>query len=343
MATSDTPRQSDTVTWSDHPARTGHWDRLGFEVELLAPSGASRHTLAEEFAEQCGGSIRTVFHHDAEPSLVEGRPVFHHLTRGFEVDEANGAMRCRLVDDVTINTDLDIHKMPEPGWFRILSDEPRLLRLAQQICDPTASAESMLGPMAAAFGSAVEALDGNRFRLDDRGGDTIAMIAPQGGERERVCEIVTPPLTGSFEDALEALLGPARDLGFTIPAEAAVHIHLDAEPFRTAPALARLIELFSERDALWSTLGTNQACRRLSPLPPELVDGVRQPGFTDRSWPEVLMWLRTIPLTKYCDLNLVNLRKGARTKDTVEIRILPGADNPGQILAGLEELKRALP
>ena len=43
------------------------------------------------------------------------------------------------------------------------------------------------------------------------------MAAPQGGERERPCEIITPPLTADHAVALEDLLGPARELGFTIP------------------------------------------------------------------------------------------------------------------------------
>jgi hypothetical protein len=39
--------------------------------------------------------------------------------------------------------------------------------------------------------------------------------------------LVAPPLTADHGAALEEPLGPARALGFTVPIEAAVHLHLD--------------------------------------------------------------------------------------------------------------------
>ena len=93
--------------------------RTGFEVELLAPRGASRRTLAEALAERCGGRIRPVWHEDSEPALVArlgGR--FLHLTQGFEVLIGSGEQLCTLVDDVTIVSDLNPSAPAAPGWHR---------------------------------------------------------------------------------------------------------------------------------------------------------------------------------------------------------------------------------
>ncbi len=317
------------------------WDRLGFEVELLAPVGSSRRTLAEALAETCSGSVRTIFHHDTEPSLVKGRPVFHHLTTGFDVIDDSGSLRCRLVDDVTIQTDLDQAAAPSPGWFRILIDDYRVLRLKEQLADPEVDPTEWLKPLADVFGVAVEPLGGSKFRVNDRTGATIAISAPQGGQRERVTEVITPPLSADHEHHLAQLLEPARELGFTVPAEAAVHVHLDAEPFRSSAALAGLVHLFSaDRDELWAALGTNEQCRRLGALPDVLVAGTQQPGFVDQSWEQTEAWLKTLPLSKYSDCNLLNLRDRPALVDTVELRTLPGTIDPTVIMECVSELHR---
>ncbi len=289
--------------------------------------------------------MQTFFHHDTEPSLVDGRAVFHHLTKGFVVLDDAGEARCRLVDDVTIRNDLESTAPPAgPEWYRVLSDEPRLLRLIDRLADPLAPADAVLDPVAEAFGTEVERRPDGRYRLDDRGGATVAMVTPQGGERERACELITPPIDRDHRTRLEALLAPARRLGFVVPDEAAVHIHLDAAPFRSAAGVAALVEMFAtDRDDLWRTIGTNPRCRRLAPLPAELVEAVGSPGFSARPWPEVLELLRSLPLTKYSDCNLVNLRDATIGKDTVEMRILPGAADADSILDGVAELRRRLP
>lgn len=55
-----------------------------------------------------------------------------------------------------------------------------------------------------------------------------AIATPLPGERERPCEIITPPLQNNYRDYLETILNAARDLDFTIPQEGAIHIHFDA-------------------------------------------------------------------------------------------------------------------
>jgi hypothetical protein len=175
------------------------------------------------------------------------------------------------------------------------------------------------------------------YRLDDSGAATIALAAPQGGERERPCEIVTPPLTGDHHEQLVVLLVVARDLGFTVPVEAAVHLHVDGAPFREAHALANLVRLFAHwREPLRTVLRTNPACRRLAPLPSSLV------AAADGGAP--IEQLRKAAdegeLTKFFDVNLTQVLTDTPFRDTVEIRILPGAIDAGPIVdrAALVEL-----
>lgn len=310
--------------------------RTGFEIELMAPAGLSRRTLAEDLAARCGGRIRPVWHHDSEPSLVPGLGRFLHLTQGFEVRTPDGDPLCTLVDDVTLLAGLDPRAAAAPGWFRILSDDSRLLHLLAAHGDPGATPRTVLDATARLWGSTVQR-HGDVYRLDDPAGATIALATPAGGERERPCEVVTPPLTGDHRAALERLLAPARELGFTVPREAAVHLHLDGAPFRPPHALANVVRLFAHwRDVLRVVLQTNPACRRLAPLPPPLVaaaDGT--PGYED-----LRSAARDGGLSKFFDVNLTQLLTDTPLRDTIEIRILPGTLDADDIVhrAALVEL-----
>jgi hypothetical protein len=311
--------------------------RTGFEIELMAPAGLSRRTLAVELAGRCGGRIHPVWHSDSEPSLVPGLGRFLHLTQGFEVRRADGSLLCTLVDDITLLAGLDPRAAPPPGWWRVLSDDPRLLRLLARHSDPGGTLGAALDATAQLWGSVVQRI-GDIYRLDDPGGVTIALAAPQGGERERPCEIITPPLPGDHRAALEELLGPARELGFTVPVEAAVHLHVDGGPFRPAHALGNLVRLFAHwREPLRTLLGTNPACRRLAPLPEVLVAAADGGASAE----ELRKAADEGRLTKYFDVNLTQvIAEEPPVRDTVEIRILPGGIDAGPILdrAGLVEL-----
>ncbi len=310
--------------------------RIGFEIELMAPTGLSRRTLALDLAARCGGRIRPVWHHDSEPSLVPGLGRFLHLTRGFEVLRPDGTPLCTLVDDVTLLDGLDPRAPAPPGSYRILSDDPRLLSLLARHSDPGGSLATALDDAARLWGAKVER-HGDIHRLNDPSGATIALAAPHGGERDRPCEIVTPPITGDHAARLEELLAPARELGFTVPSEAAVHLHVDAAPFRAADTLANLVRLFAHwREPLRAVLGTNPACRRLAPLPEPLVVAVAgRPSFD-----ALRAAARAGELTKFFDVNLTQLFTDTPIRDTVEIRILPGALTAGDLVprAALVEL-----
>ncbi|SDT49211.1 amidoligase family protein [Actinoplanes derwentensis] len=310
--------------------------RIGFEIELMAPAGASRRTLADDLAGRCGGSVRPVWHHDSEPSLVPGLERFLHLTQGFEVRRADGALLCTLVDDVTLLDGLDRSAAANPGWFRILTDDARLLRLLAAQCDPAGPLDEVLEPAGRLWGTTASR-HGPILRLDDSSGTTIALASPAGGERERPCEIVTPPLAAGHHEALAELLGPARDLGFTVPREAAVHLHVDGGPFREPAALANVVRLFAHyREPLRALLATNPACRRLAPLPEPLVTAVA--GKPDTA--ELRRAAAEGALSKFFDVNLTQVLTDTPIRDTVEIRILPGAVDPAEIVqrAALIEL-----
>ena len=310
--------------------------RTGLEIELMAPAGLSRHSLALDLADRCGGRVQRVWHRDSEPSMVPGLGRFLHLTQGFEVLRADGTLLCTLVDDVTLLDGLDLRAPAPPGWFRILSDDPRLLSLLARHSDPAGDLSSALAATAALWGAPVHRF-GDIHRLNDPTGATIALAAPQGGERERPCEIVTPPLSAGHAAALEELLAPARELGFTVPTEAAVHLHLDGAPFRAPRALANVILLFAHwREPLRALLRTNPACRRLAPLPPPLVAAAGG----DPSYADLQKAAADGALTKWFDVNLTQLLKPDPPRDTIEIRILPGMIETDDIMtrAALVEL-----
>ncbi|MCC2336402.1 amidoligase family protein, partial [Cellulomonas wangsupingiae] len=214
---------------------------------------------------------------------------------------------------------------PPRGWYRLLSDDARLLRLVERLVDATAPLPTVLDPVADLFGVRADVFPA-AARVNDPTGATIAVALPLPPGRERPCEVVTPPLTQDHARVLERLLAPARELGFTVPQEAAVHLHVDAAPYRRPTAFANLVRLFTHwREPLWAALGTNPACRRLAPLPDALVALVAEPWPQgDDAWSGLAEAARATGLTKYADVNLVQLVATRPVRDTVEVRILPG-------------------
>ncbi|WP_129782811.1 amidoligase family protein [Promicromonospora panici] len=315
--------------------------RIGFEIELLAPAGSDRQVLADALAAGRTGRVRRSFHTDSEPSAVPGVGVFRHLSPAFDVVDTDGAPVARLVDDITLVADLagTTTRSGHRGWYRVLCDEPRLLRMIERLVNPDAPLSDVLAPVADLFGTHVEVMRG-AARVNDATGATIAVVMPLPAGRERPCEVITPPIAGDHGRVLDELLRPARDLRFTVPAEAAVHLHLDGAPFRRPAAFANLVRLFGYwREPLWDALGTNPACRRLAPLPAELLRLVER---DDQTWGELCAAAREIGLTKYADVNLTQLVAPRPVRDTVEVRILPGALDASDIVQGAALVERLL-
>lgn len=307
--------------------------RCGIEIELLAPRSRSRRDLAERLAGE-HGSVRPLWHAQSEPSLLDGTPSFDNLTQGFEVHGPNGLL-AKLVDDLTITADLDRQCPSRPGWFRVLSDDRRLLHLAERLVAPEGSMEAAMAPLAAVFGTELQH-EGGMIKVVDRIGSPVALATGLPGERERPCEIVTPPYDGGVEEALEALLAPARSLGFSVPREAAVHVHFEDGPLRNARVLADLFELwlrFGER--IKAHVRTNPACVRLGPWASPVLDVVRAEDFRTLPWEAARARLQAVAPTKYVDLNIRNLVFPQLGLPTIEVRVLPGAITAAPIVRGI--------
>jgi hypothetical protein len=306
---------------------------IGVELELLAPRGSSRRTLAEHYARVANGSVRPFFHPQSELSLVPNTPVFENLTLGFEALDASGAVIARCVDDLTLMEDLVRETPPQPGWFRVISDDRRLLELVARVGRADSGPLEAVAAVADLFGTTPDVFPDGIVRVTDRNRSPIAIASLLPGERERPCEIVTPPLASDHEARLSALLEPARALGFTLPVESATHIHFDGAALcnpRAFRNLVRLIETYGP--ALKHLVGTNPRCRRLGGWPDALHDVVESPDFVDQSWSDAKSQLEECELTKYCDVNLKNIVHDIPNKHTIEFRILPGLIDPAPVL-----------
>lgn len=298
--------------------------RIGIEIELLAPLGKTRLDLAEAIGRYYQGSVQRYFHPQSEPSKVPGTPIFHSLTLGFEALDGQNQRIAQCVDDLTLQADLNRKAKPKPDWYRIVSDDERLLRLIEQQTDPALPLAGVMNPIAELFGTSTEAGEGGMVRVNDRSGASVAIAAPLPGERERPCELITSPLDSNHGQRIEELLTLARELQFQAPLEGATHIHFDAKAMQSANAIANFINLYSSyRDILKQLVGTNPHCIRLGPWPKELLDTVNTEDFHALSWPEAQEQLKALKLTKYCDVNLVNCIYDVADKNTIEVRILP--------------------
>lgn len=298
--------------------------KIGLEIELMAPPGKSRKDLAEAIACHLGGNVRRFFHPQGEPSKVPNTPVFENLTLGFLVEDQQGNTLAQCVDDLTLQDDLRQEHPPRPGWYRIVSDDARLLRLGMRHMDAMAPLETVMNPLATLFGSTPQLGQGGMYRVGDELGSPIAMGAPLPGERERPCELVSAPISENHLENIEALLAPARQLGFTIPAEGAIHIHFDAAPLCSAATFANLVRflgIYSE--AIRERFATNSNCRRLGRWPMEIFDIISSEEFINLSWDEARERLSAIKLIKYCDFNLFNMVEALAEKHTFEVRIFP--------------------
>lgn len=303
--------------------------KIGVELELVAPPGSSRLELARALvAHAGGGEVRAVFHPQSEPSKVPGQPIFHSLTLGFEALDAGGQLIARCVDDLTLQADLDRQRAARADWCRVVSDDERLLRILARklapgdVIEPGARLEAVSREL---FGAApiVEAQAG-MVRLVDSQRAPIAIIARLPGERERPCEVVTPPYEGGLGAHLGALLSVARELGFTLAAEGATHLHFDAGRLCSAAAVSNLVSMLeTHRETLRALLGHNPRWQRTGRWSRALVEAAGAAGFRELDWASAREALAATRPTKYCDFNLKNLVHAREDMHTVEIRTLP--------------------
>lgn len=298
------------------------------EVELLAPEAASRHTLALEIANRLGASVRPFFHLDSEPSRVKGKPVFYHLTQAFEVVDQSGKMLLQCVDDITLQADLDKSIKPKQGWYRMLSDDVRLLRLLCRHTDPSSPIDTSLQGIAELFGVNVDAAKGGVYRVADESGASIAMAAPLPGERERPCELVTAPLNSETFSELCLYLETAEALGFQIPFEGATHYHFDGAFFSQPNRFLSTVRFLHQyRLVLRRMMGTNLNCRRIGDWPHDFLTLIKRDDLLALTWAECQQRVAQTGVTKYCDFNIRHLVFTSPQKNTLEIRMLPATLN----------------
>lgn len=298
--------------------------RVGLEIELMAPRGSSRQALAEAIASAQGGSVSRIFYPQSEHSQIVGTPVLENLTLGFEVRDAEHRAIAWCVDDLTLQADCDRARPPQPGWYRIVGDDIRFMQIIGRLTDANLPLAEVLQPVAKTLGLELQQGPQGMVKLADDLGPPIAIATPLPGERERPCELITAPLTTAELPQLESYLGAARRLNFYAPVEGATHLHFDAAPLCSAPAIRNLVNLlWAYGPTLKWLVGSNPHCQRLGLWPSELLTLVRESGWSDLPWNRAREQLKTIPLTKYCDFNLKNIVYAPRHKHTFEVRILP--------------------
>lgn len=308
--------------------------KIGFEIELMAPRGCSRRDLADQLANNVGGHVERCLYPQSEPSAVEGMAAFDNLILGFDVITQNGDRLARCVDDLTLQADLDRTQSGETGWYRLLSDDRRLLSLMQRHCLASDSLDKVLEPIATIFGTQVEALPNGVFRVRDASGLSIALGSGLPGERDRPCELITEPLDNDHFAKLDSLLEAARQLNFGIAKESAIHLHFDAEPLRNARALSRLAQIVRmHRMSFRKLVDTNENNTRLGTWHKSIMTGLKQSKFIHLDWPQVQEEASNWKLSKYVDFNIMNLLTDVVDKDTVEVRILPGLIDTDAIIS----------
>lgn len=307
--------------------------KTGFEVELMAPKKSSRKDLAETLAKKHGGAVEKFFHSQSEPSKVANHPTFENLTHGFKLLDPSGKWVASFVDDLTLQQDCNKQIASLAGWYRVIADDGRILRLVMLHCDANAPAAEILKPLADLFGTELQSHDAGMFRVVDDRGISVAICAPLPGERERPCEIITAPIESNHKAELSGLLLQAKALGFSIPKEGATHIHFDADPLCSAQVITNLVRLFGHfGPELKQMVGVNPNCVRLGPWPKELSELTGNASFRAMSWPDAQKALEKLRLTKYCDFNLLNIATRNLKKHTFEVRILPSTLDADLIL-----------
>jgi hypothetical protein len=307
--------------------------KAGFEVELLAPRGTTREDLARRIAARCGGSVERIFYPQSEPSKVPGTPTFENLTIGFRAVNADKAPVAAFVDDVTLRRGLDKSAPPRNGWYRIVSDDARLLQLVMYHCDPTAVLDTVLEPVARLFKTELGRHPSGMVKVVDQRNVSVALAAYASGERERACEIITAPMEEQHLQRLTLLLDEAKAAGFEVPWEGATHIHFDNARLKSANAIANIARLFLRHGQyLKQHVGTNPNCVRLGAWPRAFVKLATSPEFPVLEWDMAVEKLRECKLSKYCDFNLVNVIGENPKKQTFEVRILPASLEAARII-----------
>lgn len=300
--------------------------KCGYELELLAPAGETRYTIATYLAKHYSCQVTPFFHRESDlwPKSLHSKP-FYCLTRGFRL-EKDGSWQFKVVNDMTIGKQIDLEKSIEEDWYHLLSDDIRLIDLMHSHCDPNAKTPVILLPIAKLFRTTIQ-----------KNNDIFQVIGPRSslicashrffGDRNRICELVTAPIHNNHKETLQKVLALMIQKGCTIPEEAAFHIHFDAIDFYTPPLLLRLIRYFHVwSNILKALIPPNPNCTRIGAYAATVIDYAFDKKNQSLSWSQTTDSLKKLGAQKYCDFNFVNVLNVAKDnpqKRTIEIRTIP--------------------
>lgn len=300
-------------------------NRVGLEVELLAPPGKTRFDLARALAKLAGGALRLSFKYHGQGTLPDGRPDCQ-LSPAAKV-LVRGKWFASIVDDPTILDDL----APDAEAMRIArTDDVRLAAWVERNCEAASGVEGREWAALRKTFAATEDEEG----FVDPWGLPLVRWHHVSAERARVCELVLRPLSQKeLAPTLRKVMKLARSLDFTVPSEGAIHAHFDAAPFRSTALLRKLVLSWSrDRARLLSWLQPNPRCRKLGPFPEDVVR-VAEASSDDMSFESIAAGMLLAGLHRAVDLNLLGLVERYPKQPTIELRCLPGSLDPEATLA----------
>ena len=310
--------------------------KCGYELELLAPIGETRHSIASHLAQYYSCQPVPIFHRESDyrPHHIHSAS-FYCLTRGFYLERPSGFW-LKVVNDMTISNQINLDNDEETDWYHLLADDIRLVDLIISHCDPGAGPKEILDPIASLFRTSVEK-NGSLYQVAGPRSSLVCFAHHLFKDRNRICEIVTAPITTLHREILLDLTTKVQEKGCIIPTEAAFHIHYDATDFCSPALLLRLIRYFH----VWSQtikriVPPNPHCRRLGAYADDVVNYAFARSNEDKPWEEVVASLKSAGATKFCDFNFVNILNGHPTKMTFEVRITPMTFNVDALVAATD-------
>jgi hypothetical protein len=306
----------------------------GFEIELMAPPGGSRLDLALEFQHDVLYGFKSLSLEVDDQGEWLGSS---ELTPAYSLSGL-----CTFVDDFSIHRELN-KSAPPRGW-RAIFDDARLAQVAESKLlsrDP----EALIGQLLDLFSGRLEVpSDLPHMRsLYNPAGHLVAVVAPYAEERERVCEVVTRPLTtDERRDQLHEVLSRASSLGFVGAAEGSVHVHYDGLPWRDSRTLCRLILAWHEQGPeLLEQLQPNPDTLEWRGPFPEAVVEVARAG-QRLPFSELALQLARAGVRKRCDFNLLGIIRPRHRQMTLEARIFPALLEADALLERVELLESFL-
>lgn len=286
----------------------------------------------------------------------DGRRILR-LSPAARVVDQGGAPLLHFVDDVTIAEALSREAPRASGLFRLVMDDLRLALLTERTAwGDEQTPESVLAPLLSLWSGTLgpQGLYGvkrpeQRALLDPQG-HILGVVCEPEPDRERVCEVVTRPLSRSERaGVVTRVLDAASRLGFVVPEEAALHVHVDAAPWQSAAALSALMVAMNEhRDNLRETFETNPRCRKLAPFSDELMALAREAlAYTSRSgvepdFEDFASELRAAGVVKWTDVNLEGVVSPFPRQPTLEVRFLSMSLDAHKVLALVEQVESVL-